>query len=147
MAYPTTIDAPGGTAATGTTLLANVDHALDHRTLGSAVIAIENKLGVGSGSASANQILVGSGAGTATWGTTWNSRTATTRPAKARTHPPPVRFHPSTSPQLPSMQAAQPSVSKRLNHASCYRATPIPQRSPLAVRWMRRASRTITNSP
>lgn len=72
MTYPATIDAPPGTAAQGTTLLSVIDHALDHRTLGSAVISIETKVGVNSGSAANNQILVGVGAGSSTWGTTWN---------------------------------------------------------------------------
>ena len=72
MAFPSTIDAPAGTAAQGGSLLTAPDHALDHRTLGSAVVAIENKLGLGAGSAALNQILVGGGSGTAQWGTTWN---------------------------------------------------------------------------
>ena len=72
MAYPNTIDNPDVTMQGGS-LVATNDHALDHRQLGSAVIAIENKLGVGVGSAAANQILVGSGAGTATWGSVLTS--------------------------------------------------------------------------
>lgn len=45
MSYPATIDAPGGTASQGTSPLTSPDHALDHRTLGSAVIAIETTVG------------------------------------------------------------------------------------------------------
>jgi len=72
MAYPATIDAPD-TTMQGGSLLSTNDHATDHRLLGSAVINLETKLGVGSGSAAANQILVGQGAGTSSWGTVWNN--------------------------------------------------------------------------
>jgi hypothetical protein len=71
MAYPGTIDSY--TPVQGTSLLASVDHAGQHNQAGSAVVSLENKLGIGSGSAAANQILVGSGAGTTAWGTTWNN--------------------------------------------------------------------------
>lgn len=73
MSFPSSIDAPGGTAAQGTNLLTSPDHSLDHRTLGSAVIAIENKLGINSGSAALNQVLIGQGAGSSTWGSVWNN--------------------------------------------------------------------------
>lgn len=72
MAYPSTIDSPD-VSMQGTTLFATEDHANQHRTVGSAVIAIENKLGIGSGSAALNQILVGSGIGTAAWGSVWTN--------------------------------------------------------------------------
>lgn len=49
MSYPAAIDAPGGTAAQGTTLLTGIDHSLDHRTLGSAVVNIETTLGTNAG--------------------------------------------------------------------------------------------------
>src|SRR5579872_6956258 len=49
MAYPGAIDSPGGTAAQGTNSLTSPDHSLDHRTLGSAVVAIETFLGTNSG--------------------------------------------------------------------------------------------------
>lgn len=75
MAYPNSIDAPGGTAAQGTSLLAVIDHSLDHRTLGSAVVALENKVGLGLGSAGANQLFIGSGAGTSGWNQQWNNGT------------------------------------------------------------------------
>lgn len=71
MAYPS--DITSFSNPQGTTNLATDDHALQHRTAGSAIVALENKVGVGSGSAAANQILVGSGAGTAQWGTVWNT--------------------------------------------------------------------------
>ncbi len=74
MAYPSSIDAPDVTMQGGSFLATN-DHALNHRVLGSAVIATENKLGIGAGSAAANKILVGSGAGTSAWGQTWNGGT------------------------------------------------------------------------
>ncbi len=75
MAYPTTIDAPGGTAAQGTTLLSAIDHALDHRTLGSAVIAIEQKLGLSAGTPVLGAFLQGSGNGTSIWSASLNNIT------------------------------------------------------------------------
>lgn len=69
MAFPSNIDTPYLTMQGTTTLAdASADHALSHRTLGSAVVAIENKLGVNSGSASVNQLLFGQGAGSTSWG-------------------------------------------------------------------------------
>lgn len=59
MAYPSTIDTFGGTAAQGTTLLASVDHALDHRSLGSAVGNIETTLGTNSGTSVLKNMTVG----------------------------------------------------------------------------------------
>lgn len=70
MAYPSSIDSY--TAVNGTTNLSPVHSGL-HNTAGSALIQIENKLGIGSGSASADKILVGSGAGTTAWTSTWNN--------------------------------------------------------------------------
>ena len=74
MSYPSSIDAPD-TTMQGTSLVSSPDHSLSHRAVGSAITAIENKLGLASGSAAANQILVGSGAGTSVWGTVWNGAT------------------------------------------------------------------------
>lgn len=70
MAYPTDIDSY--TPVEGTTLLAPT-HNTNHNVAGSAIVALENKLGLGSGSASADRILVGSGVGTTAWGTVWNN--------------------------------------------------------------------------
>lgn len=74
MSYPSTIDSPD-TTMQGGSLLATNDHAANHRTLGSAIVAIENKVGVGSGSAAANQALIGNGAGQSSWTSTWNNAT------------------------------------------------------------------------
>lgn len=49
MAYPTSLDTFLGTTAAGTSLLTSPDHALDHRTLGSAAAAIETVLGTTAG--------------------------------------------------------------------------------------------------
>lgn len=49
MSYPSTIDAPPGISAFGTSPLTSPDHALDHRTLGSAVIALETVTGTTAG--------------------------------------------------------------------------------------------------
>lgn len=48
MPFPTTIDTPD-TTMQGTTLFTGDDHALNHRTLGSSIIAIENNLGTNAG--------------------------------------------------------------------------------------------------
>lgn len=69
MAFPSDLDTFNGTTAQGTSTLSSPDHALDHRTLGSAALALESKVGVGAGSPTLNRILVGDGNGTATWGT------------------------------------------------------------------------------
>lgn len=71
MSYPTTILA--NTDPVGTSLLAVIDHAAQHSTVNDDLTQVENKLGLGAGSASANTLLVGSGAGSAVWGTTWNN--------------------------------------------------------------------------
>lgn len=73
MAFPSSIDTD--TPSSGTSLLTSPDHSLRHNTHGSAIVAIENKLGLGVGSAAANQILTGSGAGTSAWSQTWNNGT------------------------------------------------------------------------
>lgn len=73
MAYPSSLDTFAGTTAQGTNLLTSPDHAADHRTLGSAAAALEQKLGIGSGTPKANYILTGTGNGTAVWGTEWDS--------------------------------------------------------------------------
>jgi hypothetical protein len=59
------------TNPSGTNLLTTPDHALMHSSENNEIIAIENKLGQNSGSAANNQILVGVGAGSTTWGTVW----------------------------------------------------------------------------
>lgn len=71
MSYPAALDSY--TPPAGTSPLTSPDHAGQHASFGSAIVNIENKLGIGNGSAAANQILVGSGAGTAQWGSVWNS--------------------------------------------------------------------------
>ncbi len=70
MAYPSTIDSY--TAVNGTTLL-STGHADNHNVSGSAMITIETKLGIGAGTPAANQVLIGSGAGTSGWSGTWNA--------------------------------------------------------------------------
>ena len=71
MAFPSSIDS--FTAPSGTSTLVSPDHANLHATAGSAITSIETKLGLGVGSASANQVLVGSGAGTSAWGSVVNN--------------------------------------------------------------------------
>lgn len=70
--FPLSID---GTAQlpqpAGSQLLTSPDHALGHSNLSLAVIALENKLGQNLGSAANNQILVGVGVGSSTWGSVW----------------------------------------------------------------------------
>lgn len=83
MAFPAAIDSY--TVVAGTTLLTGVDHAAFHNSLGSAVIAIENKLGLSSGTPVANTLLIGSGNGSATWSQTWNSGTIGTATINAAT--------------------------------------------------------------
>lgn len=73
MAYPTTILA--NTDPSGTSLLTSPDHASLHTTVNDDLTAVENKLGLGAGSAAANQALIGSGAGTSAWTGTWNAAT------------------------------------------------------------------------
>jgi len=70
MAYPSDIDTY--TPVAGTSLVTAADHANMHNAAGSAIVALENKVGSGAGSAAANQILVGSGAGQSSWGSVWN---------------------------------------------------------------------------
>ncbi len=50
MPFPGNIDSFAGTAATGTSPLNSPDHAADHRSLGSALIAVEQLLGTTSAS-------------------------------------------------------------------------------------------------
>lgn len=49
MAYPNTYDSFLGTTAQGTSALTSPDHALDHRTLGSALSSVEHTLGTNPG--------------------------------------------------------------------------------------------------
>lgn len=74
MAYPTTQDS--FTAPAGTSLLTSPDHASLHATAGSAIVALEQKVGLGAGTPTAtNKLLVASGNGTAVWGGTVNALT------------------------------------------------------------------------
>jgi len=72
MSFPSSLDAPD-TTMQGTSLVTSPDHAANHRTLGSAVISVETKLGIGSGTPKAGYILSGIGNGTSSWGTEWDS--------------------------------------------------------------------------
>lgn len=76
MTYPTDLDTnlPAFTAQ-GTINLATNDHALDHRTLGTAALQIETKLGVGAGSPTLGAFLQGSGNGTSVWSTSLDNKT------------------------------------------------------------------------
>lgn len=67
MSFPSSIDSY--TPPTGSSLLTSPDHAGQHASFGSAITAIENKLGLNSGSASNNSILTGVGAGSSSWST------------------------------------------------------------------------------
>jgi hypothetical protein len=75
MAFPSGLDTFLGTTAQGTSLLTSPDHGLDHRTLGSALSGVETKIGIGASTPAAGKVLVGSGAGTSAWNTTWNNGT------------------------------------------------------------------------
>jgi len=77
VSYPNTIDSPGGTAAQGTSLLTSPDHGLDHRIIGSAIVNLETKVGVNSGSPTVNLLLFGVGAGSSTWGSQGTALTFT----------------------------------------------------------------------
>lgn len=57
----------------GTSLLTSPDHAGLHTDMNDTVEAIQDKLGVGSGTPTANRLLIGSGNGTASWGTAINN--------------------------------------------------------------------------
>lgn len=73
MAYPSTTDTFSNPQ--GTTLVATDDHAAQHRTEGSAIVSLENKVGLGSGTPKLDYALIGSGNGTSLWGTAWNNAT------------------------------------------------------------------------
>lgn len=75
MSYPSSIDTFAGTTAQGTSLLSSPDHALDHRTLGSAASALETKIGLSAGTPVLDKVLVGSGNGTSIWGSVVNNLT------------------------------------------------------------------------
>ncbi len=53
----------------------NVEHDLLHANLSLAIVELEEKVGTGSSVAAANQVLVGTGAKAATWGSTLTSMT------------------------------------------------------------------------
>lgn len=59
MAYPASLSTFSGTTAQGTSTLSSPDHALDHRTLGSAVGTIEQVIGTTAGTAIAMNFAVG----------------------------------------------------------------------------------------
>lgn len=71
MVYPT--DIAVDTPSSGTSFLSLPDHSSRHNTHGSAIAAIEAKVGVGAGSPTLNKVLVGSGNGTSAWGTQVNN--------------------------------------------------------------------------
>ena len=58
MSYPATIDAPD-TTMLGTSLVATDDHALQHRTVAGAVIAIETVMGTNSGTSVLKNLTAG----------------------------------------------------------------------------------------
>lgn len=68
--YPGTID--NFSDPQGTTLIATDDHALQHRTAGSAIEALERKVGFGASLPTVNTILVGANGSQSSWGTVWN---------------------------------------------------------------------------
>lgn len=65
MAYPSTI--LNNTNPTGSDLLTSPDHASLHSTINTDVTALEQKLGLGAGTPTANKILYGVGNGTSSW--------------------------------------------------------------------------------
>jgi hypothetical protein len=73
MAFPSSLDTFSNPQ--GTTLLSPDDHANQHRTEGSAIVGLENKVGLSVGTPVINKILVGSGNGTSIWSQTWNAGT------------------------------------------------------------------------
>lgn len=56
------------TNPTGTDLVTNPDHGLQHANANDAIEAIEAKVGTGASTPVANRILLGNGIGTSTWG-------------------------------------------------------------------------------
>ena len=71
--YPTSLDAL--TNPVGTNTLDSPDHATQHANANDILEALEAKVGVGAGTPVANQVMVGSGNGTASWSGTWNQAT------------------------------------------------------------------------
>lgn len=66
--FPTSLD--NGTSLpnpTGTSTQNNPDHAGLHSSENAAIIAAEGKIGIGATTPAANQLLVGTGAGTSAW--------------------------------------------------------------------------------
>lgn len=57
----------------GTNLVISPDHAAMHTSENNEIIAVETKVGVGSGTPTLNKILIGSGNGTSVWGTEWDN--------------------------------------------------------------------------
>lgn len=69
--YPGTLDTL--TNPVGTNTLDSPDHATQHANANDILEALEAKVGVGAGTPVANQVMVGSGNGTASWVGTWNN--------------------------------------------------------------------------
>ena len=68
MAYPTALDTTSTIPnPTGASTQASPDHASLHTVTGTAVIAIETKLGTGASTPTASNFLVGTGTGTSAW--------------------------------------------------------------------------------
>lgn len=81
--YPGTLDS--FVNPVGTNTLDSPDHATQHTNTNGAAVALETKIGVGSGSPVLNQIMVGSGNGTSGWTGTWNNATLGTATINAST--------------------------------------------------------------
>ncbi len=83
--YPGTLDTTNATPGAGVEFpqpssstdldATNVEHDLLHTNLSLAIVELEEKVGSGSSVAAANQVLVGTGAKAATWGSTLTSMT------------------------------------------------------------------------
>ena len=71
--YPGTLDV--FTNPLGTQTLNSPDHAQQHGDVNDASEALQAKVGVGSGTPTANVALIGSGNGTSAWTATWNGPT------------------------------------------------------------------------
>lgn len=71
MAYPD--DLTNDSPSAGTTLLSANDHSERHNIIGSAVEALEQKVGLAAGTPTLNRVLTGTGNGSSTWGTQINN--------------------------------------------------------------------------
>lgn len=61
------------TDPSGTSLLTNPDHAGLHADMNDTMEAVQDKLGVGSGTPTSGRILTGTGNGTSSWGTSYDN--------------------------------------------------------------------------